>query len=60
MKRTTMSQRAADCLRQFTPALEVYSIDDSFLDLTEDQDIHRGGIEPCTCLYAVSCSGHKD
>ncbi|AWK88590.1 Y-family DNA polymerase [Azospirillum thermophilum] len=29
-----MSARVTDCLRGFTPALEIYSIDESFLDLT--------------------------
>lgn len=29
-----MSARVTDCLRGFSPALEVYSIDESFLDLT--------------------------
>jgi DNA polymerase V len=30
-----MSQRVMECLGQFTPTIETYSIDESFLDLSE-------------------------
>jgi DNA polymerase V len=36
-----MSQRVMQCLSQFTPLIEVYSVDEAFLDLTgfENQDL---------------------
>jgi DNA polymerase V len=42
-----MSQRVMECLGQFTPAVEIYSIDESFLDLSgfEGRDLVAYGRE---------------
>lgn len=40
-----MSRRVADCLAMFTPALEQYSIDESFLDLPPDGNLVALGQE---------------
>lgn len=40
---TNLSDRVMRCLSQFTPQMEVYSVDEAFLDLSGQQDLDKLG-----------------